>query len=48
VKLTNPKYKKYRIRTRSGYRPIPARVAVDAAEPQQAAEPPQPRQPQQQ
>jgi Ca-activated chloride channel homolog len=48
VKLTNPKYKKYRIRTRSGYRPIPARVAVDAAEPQQAAEPPQPQQPQQQ
>jgi len=35
VKLTNPKYKKYRIRTRSGYRPVPARVAVDAAEPQQ-------------
>jgi VWFA-related protein len=29
VKLTNPKYKKYRIRTRSGYRPIPARVAID-------------------
>ena len=44
VKLTNPKYRKYRIRTRSGYRPIPAHVAVDAAEPQQAAEP----QPQQQ
>ncbi len=35
VKLTNPKYRKYRIRTRSGYRPIPARVAVDAAEPPQ-------------
>jgi Ca-activated chloride channel family protein len=35
VKLTNPKYKKYRIRTRSGYRPIPARVNVDAAEPGQ-------------
>jgi Ca-activated chloride channel family protein len=33
VKLTNPKYKKYRIRTRSGYRPIPARVNVDVAEP---------------
>jgi VWFA-related protein len=31
VKLTNPKYKKYRIRTRSGYRPIPARVSSDAA-----------------
>jgi Ca-activated chloride channel homolog len=31
VKLTNPKYKKYRIRTRSGYRPIPARVSMDAA-----------------
>jgi len=31
VKLTNPKYKKYRIRTRSGYRPIPARVNMDAA-----------------
>ena len=44
VKLTNPKYRKYRIRTRSGYRPVPAHVAVDAAEPQQAAEP----QPQQQ
>ena len=33
VKLTDPKYKKYRIRTRSGYRPIPARVNVDLAEP---------------
>jgi VWFA-related protein len=30
VKLANPKYKKYRIRTRSGYRPIPARVSIDA------------------
>ena len=30
VKLTDPKYKKYRIRTRSGYRPIPARVNMDA------------------
>lgn len=30
VKLTNPKYRKYRIRTRSGYRPIPARVSTDA------------------
>jgi Ca-activated chloride channel homolog len=29
VKLSNPKYKKYRIRTRSGYRPIPARASVD-------------------
>jgi Ca-activated chloride channel family protein len=35
VKLTNPKYKKYRIRTRSGYRPIPARVNVDVPEPGQ-------------
>jgi Ca-activated chloride channel family protein len=35
VKLTNPKYKKYRIRTRSGYRPIPARVNVDVSEPNQ-------------
>jgi Ca-activated chloride channel family protein len=35
VKLTNPKYKKYRIRTRSGYRPIPARVNVDAVAPGQ-------------
>jgi Ca-activated chloride channel homolog len=52
VKLTNPKYKKYRIRTRSGYRPIPARVALDASEPQQVPEPQQPlqqsQQPQQQ
>jgi VWFA-related protein len=31
VKLTNPKYRKYRIRTRSGYRPIPARASMDAA-----------------
>ena len=31
VKLTNPKLKKYRIRTRSGYRPIPARANVDVA-----------------
>ncbi len=29
VKLTNPKYKKYRIRTRSGYRPIPSRAELD-------------------
>jgi Ca-activated chloride channel family protein len=35
VRLANPKYKKYRIRTRSGYRPIPARVSVDAATPGQ-------------
>ena len=35
VKLTNPKYKKYRIRTRSGYRPLPARVNVDVAGPGQ-------------
>ena len=31
VKLTNPKYKKYRLRTRSGYRPLPQRAAVDAS-----------------
>jgi Ca-activated chloride channel family protein len=30
VKLKDPKLKKYRIRTRSGYRPIPARANVDA------------------
>jgi Ca-activated chloride channel homolog len=35
VKLTNPKYKKYRIRTRSGYRPIPAHVNVEVAGPEQ-------------
>ncbi len=35
VKLKDPKWKKYRIRTRSGYRPIPAHVTVDAAAPQQ-------------
>ena len=35
VRLTNPKFKKYRIRTRSGYRPIPARVNVDDATPSQ-------------
>jgi Ca-activated chloride channel homolog len=35
VKLTNPKFKKYRIRTRSGYRPIPARANMDAATPGQ-------------
>lgn len=34
VKLSNPKYKKYRIRTRSGYRPIPARISTDAAAPE--------------
>ena len=31
VKLTNPKFKKYRIRTRSGYRPIPPRVNPDTS-----------------
>jgi Ca-activated chloride channel family protein len=35
VKITNPKFKKYRIRTRSGYRPIPARASMDAAPPEQ-------------
>lgn len=35
VKLINPKYKKYRIRTRSGYRPIPARTSLDASAPGQ-------------
>jgi Ca-activated chloride channel family protein len=30
VKLTNPKFRKYRIRTRSGYRPLPQRAALDA------------------
>ncbi|HEV2522324.1 MAG TPA: VWA domain-containing protein [Candidatus Acidoferrales bacterium] len=35
VKLTNPKFKNYRIRTRSGYRPIPAHVNVEAAAPEQ-------------
>jgi VWFA-related protein len=30
VKLKNPKLKKYQIRTRSGYRPIPAHATVDA------------------
>jgi len=35
VKLSNPKFKKYRIRTRSGYRPIPARASVDAVPPQE-------------
>ncbi len=30
VKLANKKYGKYTIRTRSGYRPIPAHVTVDA------------------
>jgi Ca-activated chloride channel family protein len=33
VKLKNPKLKKYRIRTRSGYRPIPVHATVDAAAP---------------
>ncbi len=35
VKLTDPKFKKYRIRTRSGYRPIPARESLDIASPVQ-------------
>jgi len=35
VKLKDPKLKKYRIRTRSGYRPIPAHVTVDAGTPSQ-------------
>jgi hypothetical protein len=35
VKLKDPKLKKYRIRTRSGYRPIPAHVTVDATAPVQ-------------
>jgi Ca-activated chloride channel homolog len=35
VRLANPKFKKYRIRTRSGYRPIPARANLDAPEPGQ-------------
>jgi Ca-activated chloride channel family protein len=35
IKLKDPKLKKYRIRTRSGYRPIPAHVTVDAAAPAQ-------------
>jgi VWFA-related protein len=35
VKLANPKLQKYRIRTRSGYRPIPAHATVDAAAPAQ-------------
>jgi len=34
VKLTNPKFKKYRLRTRSGYRPIPARISVDPPAPE--------------
>jgi VWFA-related protein len=35
VKLKDPKLRKYRIRTRSGYRPIPARAAMDAPSPAQ-------------
>jgi Ca-activated chloride channel family protein len=35
VKLKDPKLKKYKLRTRSGYRPIPAHVTVDAAAPAQ-------------
>jgi VWFA-related protein len=34
VRLTNPKFKKYRIRTRSGYRPVPARENLDVPTPQ--------------
>jgi Ca-activated chloride channel family protein len=37
VKLKDQKLKKYRLRTRSGYRPIPAHVTVDAAAPPQDA-----------
>jgi len=35
VKLKDPKLKKYKLRTRSGYRPIPVHVTVDAAAPPQ-------------
>ena len=35
VKLKDPKLKKYRIRTRSGYRPIPSHTTVDAGAPAQ-------------
>ena len=35
VKLKDPKLKKYKLRTRSGYRPVPAHVTVDAAAPAQ-------------
>jgi len=35
VKLKDAKLKKYKLRTRSGYRPIPAHVTVDAAAPPQ-------------
>jgi VWFA-related protein len=35
VKVKNPKYKNFRIRTRSGYRPVPARATLDAAGPTQ-------------
>ena len=31
VKLINPKFKKYRIRTRSGYRPLPQHATIDAS-----------------
>lgn len=31
VKLTNAKYRKYRLRTRSGYRPLPQRAVVDSS-----------------
>ncbi len=33
VKIKNPKYKNFRIRTRSGYRPVPAHATLDAAGP---------------
>lgn len=35
VKLVNPKLRNYRIRTRSGYRPVPTHVNVEAASPEQ-------------
>jgi VWFA-related protein len=41
VKLKDQKLKKYKLRTRSGYRPIPAHVTVDAAAPPQDAVPAQ-------
>ncbi len=39
VKLAKAKARKYRIRTRSGYRPIPAHVTVDAAAPGESIDP---------
>ena len=41
IKLKDPKLKKYRLRTRSGYRPIPAHVTVDAATPPEGTPPQQ-------